>query len=397
MKKILFVVLFSIGFLSLQAQIANQPEDLRICDDEINDGIALFDLTITLPEILGAQDPTEFNITFHETLADAQNGVTPIATPEAYFNSVNPQSIFARLEAISSGDFDTTSFALIVWPRPTTQTPFPLEVCDDDGDGLAPFDLTVKDMEITNGDPNLFVSYHSTLIDAEFNVNPLPSPYINDVPFLQIVYARVENATTGCWNTVELELVVLGGCPDVISPPVDIFIDEGDENGLAEFDLTANESLMLGAQDPMVFLFSYHLTLEDAQQDNNPIVDPETYQNIENPQTIFVRFYNDTANGYVVTNFEIETDGILSMDENFSNSFSIYPNPVAEIMVIQSNEVFPNLEIALFDMNGRRLFSESNVANSNSLLLDISKFPAGMYLLQINSEEKTTVRQVVKR
>jgi len=154
---------------------------------------------------------------------------------------------------------------------------------------------------------------------------------------------------------------------------------------------------MLGAQDPTVYLFSYHTTFEDAQQDNNSIINPESYQNIQNPQTIYVRFYNSTSDGYVVTNFEIETDGVLGSDDIFSNSFSVYPNPASEVVVIQSNEVFSDFEITLYDMNGRLLYSETNAANSNRLQLDVSELSSGMYLLRINSEEKTTVKQLVKR
>ena len=396
MKKLLLILLLATSLFNVHAQVANQADDLFSCDIN-NDGFEIFDLTLNDIVIFGAQDPAEFNLTYHISQADADLGINVIISPTNFINTANPQSIFARLERNSDGNFDTTDFALIVVQIPVVQTPLPLEVCDDDGDGFASFDLTVKDVEITNGDPDLAVSYHSTLIDAELDILPLPIPYLNDVPFLQIVYARVESLNNGCFDIVELTLVVLDGCPDIDSPPVDIFIDEGDENGLAQFDLTVNESLMLGAQDPTVFLFSYHLTFEDAQQDNSPIVNPEAYQNVENPQTIYVRFYNDTANGYVVTNFEIETDGVLGIDENFSNSFSVYPNPASGVVVIQSNEVFSGLEISLFDMNGRLLYSESNVASSNRLQFDVSNLASGMYLLQINSEEKTTVKQLVKQ
>ena len=99
----------------------------------------------------------------------------------------------------------------------------------------------------------------------------------------------------------------------------------------------------------------------------------------------------------MVASFQIETDDVLGTDSIFANMFKVYPNPASGIVVIQSNEVFPDVEIILFDMNGRRLITASNVANSNALQLDISNLSSGIYLLQINSEEKTTVKQLVKR
>lgn len=396
MKKLLLLLLLTTSLFNVHAQVANQADDLVLCDVD-NDDFEIFDLTVNDPIIFGGQNPVDFSLTYHLTQADADLGVNVIISPANYINTANPESIFARLERISDGNFDTTDFALILYSNPVAQTPFPLEVCDDDGDGFAEFDLTLKDVEITNGDPDLFVSYHGTLIDAELDVLPLSIPYINETPFFHTVYARVQSMNTFCATVVELDLIVYVDCPVIDLQPLDLFVDEGDDNGLAEFDLTQNESLMLGSQDPTVYLFSYFLTEENSLRDENAIATPASFQNTANPQIIYVRFYNNDTDGYVLTNFEIETDGVLGSDDSFSNSFSVYPNPASGSVVIQSNEVFPNVAIALFDMNGRRLFTESNVANFNRLQLDISKLSSGMYLLQINSEEKITVKQLVKR
>ena len=375
------------------------PFELRACDDEINgststDEISTFNLTSLNNQMTGG-DPN-LEVIFYATLDDLQNDI-PIVDPTLYQNVANPQAIYVRINDTTSVCFSDTTLTLLVMPNPSAVNPTPLEVCDDNGDGFAEFNLTDKDLEIVAGDPDVTVRYFETLSNAANGVNPLVSPYINIVPLIQIVYARAENNDSNCFTIVELELIVLDGCPDIASPPEDIFVNEGDDNGWARFDLTVNESLMLGTQDPNVFLFSYHTSLEDAGQDINAISNPISYRNIANPQEIYVRFYNSTSNGYVLAPFEIETDGVLGIDQNFSINFSVYPNPASGIVVIQSNEIFPNLEITLFDMNGRLLYSESNVASSNRLQFDVSNLASGMYLLQINSEEKTTVKQLVKQ
>lgn len=396
MKKLLLVLLFIAGVINVNGQVANQADDLFLCDID-NDGFEVFDLTVNDPIILGGQNPVDFSLTYHLTQAEANAGINVIISPTNFINSANPQAIFARLERNSDGNFDTTDFALIVYSTPVVQIPFPLEACDDDGDGFTEFDLHVKDAEITNGDPDLFVNYFSTLLNAELNILPLPSPYSNVNPFFDIVYARAESTNTGCWAVVELELIVYADCPVIDLEPLNLFVDEGDGNGLAEFDLTQNENLMLGSQDPTIYLFSYFLNQENAIRGENPIANPESFQNTANPQLIFVRFYNNDTGGYVLTSFEIETDGVLGIEQNFTNNFNVYPNPASDIVIIQSNETFPNVEIALFDMNGRLLYSESNVARTKRLQIDVSNLASGMYLLQINSEEKTTVKQLVKQ
>ena len=502
MKKLLLVLLLVTGVFNGKAQVANQAVDLILCDID-NDGFEIFDLTINDPIILGGQNPVEFNITYYLTLVDANAGVNVILNPANYVNTANPESIFARLERISNGNFDTTDFALIVQPTPLDLGPFQMLLCDDElngstsTDGISTFNLTNLDSQITGGDPELIVNYYQSLadllndipivdstayqnlnnpqtlyariqndssgcytditVDLEVLPNPeanmpapleacddngdgfasfypsdknieilagqsnavvqyfatsqdaftgdpstvLSEPYTNIVVSIQTIYARVTYEVPPfaipCFDVTPLDLVVLDGCPDIAEPPADIFVNEGDDNGWARFDLTVNESLMLGAQDPTVFLFSYHTSLANATQDVNAISNPSSYRNIANPQLIYVRFYNSTSNGYVVAAFQIETDGVLGIEQNFANNFSVYPNPTSGIVVIQSNNAFPNLEIALFDMNGRLLYSELNVASSNRLQLDISNLASGMYLLRINSEERTTVKQLVKR
>ncbi|MEL6813071.1 MAG: T9SS type A sorting domain-containing protein [Bacteroidota bacterium] len=396
MNKILLTLCLVVSTLGVQAQVANQPEDLRVCDDD-NDGLAIFDLTATAVEIFGAQNPVDFTLTYHETEVDAINGTSPIASPEIYINIVNPQAIYARLESIATGLFDTTNFALIVLPLPSPVAPTPLEVCDDDGDGFTEFDLHEKDEEITGGEPDVSVFYYATLADATANIAPLASPYQNVLPFAQTIYVRVQNVITNCLSEIlTLDLIVLDGCPIIDTEPLDIFVNEGDGNGQAIFDLTVNEDLMLGAQDPTVYLFSYHTTFADAQTDANAVSNPESYQNTANPQTIYVRFYNNGTNGYVVTNFEIETDGVLGVDDVFSDNLIIYPNPASEWVVIQQKQYASDLEIVVLDVNGRRL--TSGISSEEEVVkVDMATLASGMYWLQLTSEGNTVVKKIVKQ
>ena len=97
--------------------------------------------------------------------------------------------------------------------------PDPLEYCDPDNDGFGEFTLTDADSQVTGGIPlgNLQVSYHYLLEDAQNGVNPLDSPYLNDVPFNQTVFVRLIDQTTGCYGTTTLELIVLDS-PQIIQP-----------------------------------------------------------------------------------------------------------------------------------------------------------------------------------
>ena len=83
----------------------------------------------------------------------------------------------------------------------------PLEVCDDDNDGFSSFDLSLKMLEVVGIQAGMVVTYHETQSDADNGVNVLGIPYNNIVPSVQTVYIRVESGTTGCYDTVELDII----------------------------------------------------------------------------------------------------------------------------------------------------------------------------------------------
>lgn len=291
---------------------ANQPSDLMACDQVPFDGSEVFDLTVTLFEIFGAQDPNNYDINYFETLVDATINSNPIFDPVSYSNISNPQTIYARIENGNNGDFDTTSFQLIVLESPNVVNPTPLEVCDDDNDGLSVFDLTSKDAEIANGDPSLVITYHETLPDALTGVNALVSPYANITPYLQTLYVNVVNNFSGCLAIVELDLIVYER--PIANQPNNLFVNEGDGDGFATFDLTVNDAVVAGVTpNEEVFYFT---TLADAMDLTNMITTPEVYENVENPQTIYVALQNGDTSCYDASqSFTIATDETVPLTD----------------------------------------------------------------------------------
>ena len=79
--------------------------------------------------------------------------------------------------------------------------PNDIEVCDDNNDGFAEFDLTVVEVEVLgNQNSNDFViTYYETQVDADNGSNSISSFFTNTTPSIQIIYIRLE----------ELELVIM--------------------------------------------------------------------------------------------------------------------------------------------------------------------------------------------
>ena len=112
----------------------------------------MFDLTQRDDDILGDQTTVDFELTYHETLEDAETGDNPIINTSSYVNLSNHQTIYVRLEDLNNGCVSTGEFDLIVSLPPVIIQPTPLELCDDEvADEITVFDLTIKDDEITDG------------------------------------------------------------------------------------------------------------------------------------------------------------------------------------------------------------------------------------------------------
>ena len=228
--------------------VANFVEDLEVCDDN-TDGSAQngfsqsFDLELQTAGILGTQDPTQFTVTYHASLADAQAGALPLGSP--FSNSVPfSQIIYARVYNSLTGCANGISnFNAIVNPEPTTENASNLSYCDDDLDGddtngfVQNIDLDSQITDILGPlqDPDDFnVTFHETQTDATDGTDALSSPYTNTTANQQTIYVRVENKDTQCVN--------------------DDFTFDVIVNPLPEFTVTSPQIVCLSGPDLTIFV-----------------------------------------------------------------------------------------------------------------------------------------------
>ena len=180
-------------------QSSGSITDFQLCDDLSNDGVETFDLSIRNAEVLASVPTGNYSISYHYSESEAQSGNNPITNPIQ--NSISPQPIFVRILDTDNGCLAFSSFNLIINALPTIVNPSPLVVCDDQAaDGFTTIDLNTKDNEITNGQTNLSVTYHSTQSEANLGSNPFPMPYVN-TNTNETVYVSVQNPQTGCIST----------------------------------------------------------------------------------------------------------------------------------------------------------------------------------------------------
>ncbi|MEL6812119.1 MAG: hypothetical protein AAFP76_12370, partial [Bacteroidota bacterium] len=286
--------------------VAGAVPDYTACDQD-GTGSVLLDLNLLFDiTVLNGATSSEFIITYHLSQADADAGIGAIVSP---FAATPPSvQIFVRMEsAIEPTCFDTSqNFTIFVDTPPVINTtPPPLIVCDGDNDGFAEFDLTQADFSITAGDPDLVVTYHGTLLDAQNGVLPLPNPYTNDDIYNDSVWARVESMTSSCYNTVEVFLEVRDS-PMATTPAEPLRLcDDSVPDGFTNFDLTVVEPEVYGTMDPTQFDIYYYVFESDAitagmnaltaPDFSLAIPNPTNFLNSSNPQTIYILVVGNTT------------------------------------------------------------------------------------------------------
>ncbi|MDT8347902.1 MAG: T9SS type B sorting domain-containing protein, partial [Flavobacteriaceae bacterium] len=338
--------------------------NLELCDvNNPGDEIELFDLTDVEAVLIGGQNFGDIDITYHETLADAQAGLNPIANTTAYANTANNQSIFVRLSNRVTGCENTTlSFNLIVNPLPQVNAGTVFEQCDDDtADGFTSFDLSTQNTLVTPmPQGSITITYHTTQADASNGANPLPQNFTNTAS-PQTIFARVENVQTGCVNTTDLTLVVIDA-PNVTVPADIVFCDDNNPGDLTEvFDLTQTIVEIIGAQTGLTVTF--HNSQADADNDVNAIANPASFQNSTTTQQIFVRIEHptgcfNTTSFFIIVNpipmpFLPETH-LLCLDDTGNIVETASSPPVLDSGLTSAGLVFE------WDLNGTILVGENN-------------------------------------
>jgi len=87
---------------------------------------------------------------------------------------------------------------------------------------------------------------------------------------------------------------------------------------------------------------------------------------------------------------------LVSVSKFVSSKFTIFPNPVTDVVTITNSDNIGVEQIEVFDISGKKVQSQ-NFSKENEVQLNLGGFAAGTYLLHIKTNEGTAVEKVVKK
>ncbi len=90
---------------------------------------------------------------------------------------------------------------------------------------------------------------------------------------------------------------------------------------------------------------------------------------------------------------EIEIIGDLGLDENGFTFCNIYPNPThSSISILSSSDI---MEVRLLDLKGSTLLQQT-ISNGKEIMVDLSDFGNGVYVLQVFNKQGCNTKQIIK-
>lgn len=87
------------------------------------------------------------------------------------------------------------------------------------------------------------------------------------------------------------------------------------------------------------------------------------------------------------------SDATLGLSENVSLDFKLYPNPVKDILNIETNNMTIDV-VEIYDVLGKNVISQGGLENSS---INISKLNKGMYFIKIFAEGQSITRKIIKK
>lgn len=302
---------------------------------------------------------------------------------EIYNPAIDAAGIYTY--TIEGNDVCEEQFATITIIKntlPTITSITDYEICDDDNDGdsangFATFDLTSKNIEIIGSQSDINVTYHTSQIDAENNTNPITNYYSNN----QLVFVRLTNNSTSCYNVTSFNLVV-NPLPTV-NEIVNLKQCDADTDAITDFNLNYANFLISNESN---LIYSYFTTLSNAENNIAPITNIESY-NASNNSVIWARVENENGcykivkvNLIVSTTTPIngieisECDEYIDTTDPENDGFDYFNLTTASNQILNQFPANQNLQVSFYENENDALIGNNpinSLANYKNIIPNI--------------------------
>ncbi|WNH07602.1 choice-of-anchor L domain-containing protein [Thalassobellus suaedae] len=313
-------------------------EPLQVCEDD-NDQIEAFILSDKDAEILNGQIGKEVYYFEKETDALTGNTANAIDKYNDFFNTSPTQTIYVRVENITTPDcYGTDAFTIRVSSNPIYNTAFEdYFQCDDESnDEKHLFDLNEKITEIKQGAPNpddLEISFHLFDDDAQFGNLPVSLQYTN-ISNPQKLYVRIKSTNTQCIVVDEFDIKIIPAPNLTDASPFRVCDNDSNRyDGVTEFNLDDADYQNLDRIQTGVVVHYFEnfddINQDDALDNSLAIANPTNY--ISNTKTVYIKVTNTLTECFTIIPLDLVVEsppvinniGTILICDNDTNTYDL--------------------------------------------------------------------------
>lgn len=281
-------------------------------------------------------------------------------------------------------------------------------ICDTGGGGIEVFNLDLIIPEVIGNQTNVTVSFHETFIDANNNLNPLPTNYTN-LTNPQVIYARVEDSG-GLFDTSEVTLEVINcidndgdtvptseedlngdgypGNDDTDNDGIPNYLDSDDDGDTVPTDVEAavpdGSGLYLDTDADGIEDY-----LDNDDDDDGVLTWQEDYNLNGTP-------LDDDLNDNGVWDYLDPEVTLLEAPDLKIDEFSVFPNPTSESIFVIGGDNSTRGAFKLYSLNGKMVRAGEIDFRYGAVEIDLSELSTGLYVISIVDGSKTEVFKFIK-
>ena len=279
----------------------------------------------------------------YNELTSSFEAILPAQTTEKYRATTSGTY---KVEVTNTSTFEVLSDEIVVTFHaiPIANAVGNIVLCDSDNNGVEAFDLESQTTAISNGQPNVTVTYYEFELFAQLGADPKTSPYISSG---HTIWARIENSSSpSCYDITSFE--VLAVPPPVAIQPPNLEECDNDNDGEMTFNLDNQTSIILNGGAGIV---TYYEDEQNAIDRKGWITNTATYSTVT--RTIWVRVESNSGStcSNAIISFEIEVVAsatanlpvnILECDNDNDGylEFDFRASKDAEILGTQESSIF---------------------------------------------------------
>jgi len=117
-----------------------------------------------------------------------------------------------------------------------------------------------------------------------------------------------------------------------------------------------------------------------------------------NGQTIRIGIHCISPERYMlmIDDFKVTATSVMATDDFISSKFSVYPNPVNNIVNISNNRAIQINKISITDINGR-IVKSLNFNGVVETQIPVLELNTGLYFMNIDTNEGMATKKKIKK